>query len=55
MADNNWPILALRKSGMSLEDVFIRLTAGDSAAAQVLAGSEEPSASAEAEDEGGEA
>jgi hypothetical protein len=46
---------------MSLEDVFIRLTAGDSAAAQVLAGSEEtagsdePAGSEEPVNEGGEA
>jgi ABC-2 type transport system ATP-binding protein len=32
LAEKNWPILSLRKSGMSLEDVFLRLTAGDSAA-----------------------
>jgi ABC-2 type transport system ATP-binding protein len=36
MAGNNWPILALRKSGMSLEDVFLRLTAGDSSAISAL-------------------
>jgi ABC-2 type transport system ATP-binding protein len=32
LAAKNWPILSLRKSGMSLEDVFLRLTAGDAAA-----------------------
>jgi ABC-2 type transport system ATP-binding protein len=40
LADRGWPILSLRQSGMSLEDVFLRLTAGDSSAVSVLAGSE---------------
>jgi ABC-2 type transport system ATP-binding protein len=30
LAARGWPILALRKSGISLEDAFLRLTAGDS-------------------------
>ena len=30
LAGKGWPILSLRKSGMSLEDAFLRLTAGDS-------------------------
>ncbi|MDR0624318.1 MAG: ABC transporter ATP-binding protein [Treponema sp.] len=32
LAAKNWPALSLRKSGMSLEDVFLRLTAGDAGA-----------------------
>jgi ABC-2 type transport system ATP-binding protein len=32
LAEKGWPILSLRKSGMSLEDAFLRLTAGDSSA-----------------------
>jgi ABC-2 type transport system ATP-binding protein len=38
LAENNWPILSLRQSGVSLENVFLRLTAGDSSAVSVLAG-----------------
>jgi ABC-2 type transport system ATP-binding protein len=38
MADAGWPILALRNRGMSLEDVFLRLTAGDSSAFSGLSG-----------------
>jgi ABC-2 type transport system ATP-binding protein len=30
LAGKGWPVLSLRKSGMSLEDAFLRLTAGDS-------------------------
>ena len=30
LAEKGWPILSLRKSGLSLEDAFLRLTAGDS-------------------------
>jgi ABC-2 type transport system ATP-binding protein len=37
MAENNWPILALKGRGMSLEDVFLRLTAGDDSALAALA------------------
>jgi ABC-2 type transport system ATP-binding protein len=37
MAENNWPILTLRGRGMSLEDVFLRLTAGDYSALSALA------------------
>ncbi|GHV03306.1 multidrug ABC transporter ATP-binding protein [Spirochaetia bacterium] len=38
LAEKGWPILSLRKSGMSLEDAFIRITAGDNAALSALAG-----------------
>jgi ABC-2 type transport system ATP-binding protein len=38
LAGKGWPILSLRKSGMSLEDAFIRITAGDNAALTALAG-----------------
>jgi ABC-2 type transport system ATP-binding protein len=38
LAEKGWPILSLRKSGMSLEDAFIRITAGDNAALTALAG-----------------
>jgi ABC-2 type transport system ATP-binding protein len=37
LAAKNRPILALRKSGVSLEDAFIRLTAGDNAALSAIA------------------
>lgn len=30
LADRNWPILELRSSELSLEDIFLRLTSGDS-------------------------
>jgi len=30
LAEKNWPILSLKKSGISLEEAFLRLTAGDS-------------------------
>ena len=30
LSEKGWPILSLRKSGLSLEDAFLRLTAGDS-------------------------
>jgi ABC-2 type transport system ATP-binding protein len=30
LAEKGWPMLSLRKSGLSLEDAFLRLTAGDS-------------------------
>ncbi|MDR0554138.1 MAG: ABC transporter ATP-binding protein [Treponema sp.] len=36
MAENNWPILTLKGKGMSLEDVFLRLTAGDYSALSIL-------------------
>ncbi|MDR1949475.1 MAG: ABC transporter ATP-binding protein [Spirochaetaceae bacterium] len=42
MAGAGWPILALRTRGMSLEDVFLRLTAGDSSAFAGLASGEAP-------------
>jgi ABC-2 type transport system ATP-binding protein len=32
LAEKGWPLLSLRKSGMSLEDLFFRLTAGDNSA-----------------------
>jgi ABC-2 type transport system ATP-binding protein len=32
LAEKGWTMLGLRNSGMSLEDIFLRLTAGDSAA-----------------------
>jgi ABC-2 type transport system ATP-binding protein len=38
LADRRWPILSLRKSGGSLEDIFLRLTAGDSTALSALSG-----------------
>ncbi|GHT64661.1 multidrug ABC transporter ATP-binding protein [Spirochaetia bacterium] len=38
LAEKGRPILSLRKSGMSLEDAFIRITAGDNAALSALAG-----------------
>ncbi|GHV93126.1 multidrug ABC transporter ATP-binding protein [Spirochaetia bacterium] len=38
LAEKGWPILSLRKSGMSLEDAFIRITAGDNAALSALTG-----------------
>lgn len=38
MAEGGWPIMALRNRGMSLEDVFLRLTAGDSSAFSVMSG-----------------
>jgi ABC-2 type transport system ATP-binding protein len=38
LAEKGWPILSLRKSGMSLEDAFIRITAGDNAALAALSG-----------------
>jgi ABC-2 type transport system ATP-binding protein len=37
LADKNRPILSLRRSGISLEDAFIRLTAGDNAALAAIA------------------
>lgn len=41
LAENDWPILSLRQSGTSLENVFLRLTAGDSSAVSVLTGTAE--------------
>jgi ABC-2 type transport system ATP-binding protein len=38
LADRRWPILSLRKGGASLEDIFLRLTAGDSTALSALSG-----------------
>ncbi|GHV86782.1 multidrug ABC transporter ATP-binding protein [Spirochaetia bacterium] len=40
LAEKGWPILSLRKNGMSLEDAFIRITAGDNAALSALAGAD---------------
>jgi ABC-2 type transport system ATP-binding protein len=40
LAEKGWPILSLRKNGLSLEEAFIRLTAGDHAALSALAGTE---------------
>ncbi|MDR1174654.1 MAG: ABC transporter ATP-binding protein [Treponema sp.] len=42
LSGKNWPLLSLGKTGMTLEDVFLRLTAGDSAAISALAGNEKP-------------
>jgi ABC-2 type transport system ATP-binding protein len=39
LAKKDRPILALRRSGVSLEDAFVRLTAGDTAALAVIAAS----------------
>jgi ABC-2 type transport system ATP-binding protein len=36
MAEEGWPILALRRRAMSLEEVFLRLTAGDNSAFALL-------------------
>jgi ABC-2 type transport system ATP-binding protein len=47
MADAGWPILALRNRGTSLEDVFLRLTAGDSSAFSGLSGAGEMKAAEE--------
>jgi ABC-2 type transport system ATP-binding protein len=49
LAGKGWPVLSLRKNGLSLEEAFIRLTAGDNAAISALAGAE---AEAKAEEEG---
>jgi ABC-2 type transport system ATP-binding protein len=38
LAERRWPILSLRKGGASLEDIFLRLTAGDAAALSALSG-----------------
>jgi ABC-2 type transport system ATP-binding protein len=40
LAEGGWPILALRNRGMSLEDVFLRLTAGDSSAFSAVSAGE---------------
>jgi ABC-2 type transport system ATP-binding protein len=53
LADRRWPILSLRKSGASLEDIFLRLTAGDAAALSALSG--KPAASGEGGNDAGEA
>jgi hypothetical protein len=37
LAAKDRPILSLRRSGISLEDAFIRLTAGDNAALAAIA------------------
>ncbi|MDR0730207.1 MAG: ABC transporter ATP-binding protein [Treponema sp.] len=37
LAAKDWPILSLYRSGISLEDAFVRLTAGDNAALAALA------------------
>jgi ABC-2 type transport system ATP-binding protein len=57
LAEKGWPILSLRKSGMSLEDAFIRITAGDNAALVALAGTaaEVTTGSDEADNAGAEA
>jgi ABC-2 type transport system ATP-binding protein len=36
LAEHNWPILALGKNGLSLEDIFLRLTAGDNSAVSIF-------------------
>jgi ABC-2 type transport system ATP-binding protein len=40
LAEKGWPILSLRKNGLSLEEAFIRLTAGDHAAISALTGTD---------------
>jgi ABC-2 type transport system ATP-binding protein len=40
LSEKGWPILSLRKNGLSLEEAFIRLTAGDNAAISILAGAD---------------
>jgi ABC-2 type transport system ATP-binding protein len=40
LSEKGWPILSLRKNGLSLEEAFIRLTAGDNAALSALAGTD---------------
>jgi ABC-2 type transport system ATP-binding protein len=40
LAGKDWPILSLRKNGLSLEEAFIRLTAGDHAALSSLTGAD---------------
>jgi ABC-2 type transport system ATP-binding protein len=40
MAEGGWPILGLKNRAMSLEDVFLRLTAGDNSAFSVLSPNE---------------
>jgi ABC-2 type transport system ATP-binding protein len=54
LAAKNWPVLSLRKSGMSLEDVFLRLTAGDAAALSALSRTEGTGGGQGAAAEGGE-
>ncbi|MDR2608662.1 MAG: ABC transporter ATP-binding protein [Treponema sp.] len=54
LSKKNWPLLSLGKTGMTLEDVFLRLTAGDSAAISALAGNEKPVEGPAAEGEAGE-
>jgi ABC-2 type transport system ATP-binding protein len=44
LAAKNRPILSLRRSGLSLEDAFIRLTAGDNAALSAIAKTGAPAA-----------
>ncbi|MDR0399537.1 MAG: ABC transporter ATP-binding protein [Treponema sp.] len=44
LAAQNRPILSLRRSSISLEDAFIRLTAGDNAALSAIAGAAAPGA-----------
>jgi ABC-2 type transport system ATP-binding protein len=52
LAGSGWPILSLRQSGMSLEDVFLRLTAGDSSAVSVLSRTAEEGARSGGEPDG---
>jgi ABC-2 type transport system ATP-binding protein len=51
LAEKGWPILSLRKNGLSLEEAFIRLTAGDNAAISVLAGTDAEDGKKEGETE----
>jgi ABC-2 type transport system ATP-binding protein len=53
LAERRWPILSLRKSGASLEDIFLRLTAGDSSALSALSG--KPAAGDDAGGDGNDA
>ncbi|MDR0668940.1 MAG: ABC transporter ATP-binding protein [Treponema sp.] len=48
LAAKNWPILSLYRSGISLEDAFVRLTAGDNAALAALASGSGDSAATDA-------
>jgi ABC-2 type transport system ATP-binding protein len=53
LAAKNRPILSLRRSGVSLEDAFIRLTAGDNAALAAIAAKDPASARVLAGKKGG--
>lgn len=53
LADRSWPILSLRSSELSLEDIFLSLTSDDASAAPFLSGSgmgAEPAPSAVSEE-----